>query len=270
MGNFGTGKSTRSGLLGWLFIATILTPSLCAQTPRRLQVELGPNQRIRILISNVSYGEVLRALGKAFDWEIHIPALADELEVPYLIVISAEPRIALAKLLEGSKLGYSFMDGSNGLRSKVLIIPSISKEEMPSGTASSDSSATADVVAKASSLNGDRSPALTASPSPVGAPFSEAKQPGAMSTKPLSEAASAMGVPLGVTQAEVGKTNVFAMSDAARTIGLAPTVSPSDLGRTIILPMTEAARMMGVPTISFVDIGKSVTAPVPTGPGKHP
>jgi len=39
-----------------------MAPVIRAQTPPQLSVKVGANQQVRILGSNVSYGEVLRAL----------------------------------------------------------------------------------------------------------------------------------------------------------------------------------------------------------------
>jgi len=43
-----------------------------------------PNQQVRILASDVSYGQVLWALQRKLGWEIKIPPLADALKVPYV------------------------------------------------------------------------------------------------------------------------------------------------------------------------------------------
>jgi len=67
---------------GRVFISATLALAICAQAPRRLQVEVGPNQQVSILARDVSYGEVLQAFERKLGWEIEIPALADELKLP--------------------------------------------------------------------------------------------------------------------------------------------------------------------------------------------
>ncbi len=53
-----------------VFISLALAPLIRAQAAPRLQVEVGPNQQVKIVASNVSYGEVLRDLQRKLGWEI--------------------------------------------------------------------------------------------------------------------------------------------------------------------------------------------------------
>jgi hypothetical protein len=57
--------------------------AIYAQSPPRLRVKVGLNQQVRILGTDVSCGEVLRALQKTLGWEIEFPPSADELKVSY-------------------------------------------------------------------------------------------------------------------------------------------------------------------------------------------
>jgi hypothetical protein len=229
-----------------VIISAALAPVIWAQAPRQLQVEVGVNQQLTILASNVSYGEVLRALQSKLGWEIEIPALADELKLSYAHVEATQPQIALAKLLEGSGLGYAFLSGANGSRHmNVFIIPLTEREASATHDKPSSLPVSDNAVTEVSQPLPAQAPAVTVSqPNPTTAE-SNRERPPVPSTMPLADAINAIGVPLGASPGDVGKAMKFPLSDAARIMGVPPGVSPADVGKTTILPP-------------------------PTGPGKHP
>ena len=230
-----------------LFLSAVVAPAMCAQTPQQLQVEVGPNQEIRILASDVSYGEVLRALQKKLGWEIEIPPLADELKLSYVRVETTEPPVALAKLLEGSRLGYALLAEVNKFPTvKAVVIPLTPREASITHDAASTSSPISDNArAGVSTPLPAQAQAVTTSELRATGAETSPEPPEATPTMPLSEAINAIGVP--------------------------PEVAPSDVGKTMTIPISEAARVMGVSSgMSPNDVGKTTTLPLPTGPGKHP
>jgi hypothetical protein len=268
-----TGKAANFGILAAVFIGVALAPLVFAQGSRQLQVEVGPNQQVKILARDVSYGEVLRDLQGKLGWEIDIPPLADELKVSYSLVEAKQPQDALAKLLAGSRLGYAFTRGTKGSRIlKVLVIPSTERE----GEATEDTISIAPTPANPAADNSSLIPAgveaaTTAPPSAAGAESSMPQRPAAASKIPLSEAANAIGVPAGVSPADVGRMKTFSTSDAAQIMGVPPGVSPSDVGRTTTLPNSNAVKIIGGPAGTSPDsVGKTKTLPLPTGPGPRP
>jgi len=271
--NLGTKRLPSASLkiLAGALVGLATIAGLCAQTRRQLQVEVGPNQQIKIVASDVSYGEVLRALEAKLSWEIEIPTIADELNISNIRVEEKHPQDALAKLLEGSKLGYAFLGGANGSRIlKVVVIPSPKGEGATQDTASS-------------SLAYDSTKAENSSPLPMQALGPTAIEPNqaavgatpegphASSRMPLSDAVKVIGAPSGVSPQDVGRRTTFSSSDAAKVIGVPPGVSPDEVGRMTTLTISEASKITGVPPgMSPSDVGKTVTLPLPTGPGKHP
>jgi len=228
-----------------MFVSALLAPALFAQATPQLQVELGPNHEIRIVASDVSYGEVLRALQKKLGWEIEFPAVADELKVSSVHIETTEPAMALAKLLEGSRLGYALRVGENKSQSVKVVVTSLTPREASANRETASSAPIPDQVAAGASSPPLAPPASGVTPIEPTAPVTDAEQPQALSTMPLSEAINAMGVP--------------------------PGVSPADVGRTMTLPISEAARIMGVPPgVSPGDVGKTTIMPLPTGSGKRP
>ena len=242
MANLKLKKLANFRILAGMLISTALAPAICAQASRQLQVEVGPNQQEKILASNVSYGEVLRALQKKLGWEIEIPTLADELKLSYARVDATQPQTALAKLLEGSGLGYAFMGTVNGSRTvKVVVIPSTPRE----------TSATHE---KAGSPISENAVTEVSPPLPAQAQAGTTSQPNAAAAETTFE-----------------PTSTMSLADAIKAIGAPPGVSPADIGRTKTFPISDAARIMGVPPgVSPGDVGKTITLPLPTGPGKHP
>jgi hypothetical protein len=185
---------------GALFISATLTAAMSAQAPPQLQVEVGPNQQVRILARDVSYGEVLRALRGKLGWEIEIPGSADERKLSYVLVETTQPQIALAKFLEGSGLGYAFLGGVNGSRIfKVVVIPSTPDN----------------VVTGASLPRPAQAQAVTTIKPSVTAAEIAPERPEALSTMPLSEAINAIGFPPGVSPADVGKTTTMPLPSRA-------------------------------------------------------
>jgi hypothetical protein len=248
-------------ILSGVLIGVALASSIFAQAPRQLKVEVEPNQRVWILASDVSYGEVLRALQGKLGWEIEIPVLADELKLSYINVEAKQPQDALAKLLEGSGLGYAFSGGANGSRIlKVIVISSTSGE----------AGLTQDAVSSAPIPDNAQAGASLSLPTQAQvATTSDGSEKS--SKKSLSDAINAIGAPPGVSPSDVGRKTTFSISNAAGMMGVPPGVSPSDVGRMTTLQISDAAKIMGVPPgVSPGDVGKTVTLPLPTGPGQHP
>jgi hypothetical protein len=231
-------------ILAAVFLSAALAPAMYPQALRQLQVEVGANQQIGILARNVSYGEALRALQGKSGWEIEIPPSADELKLSYVHVETTQPSIALAKLLEGSGLGYAFLGGVNGPRTvKVVVIPSAPRE--------------ASVTDNTASPVPDNAVAQVSPPPPVQAQAGTTSQPNAAAAEATPE------LPLA--------PSTMPLADAVNAIGVPPGVSPADVGRAMTFPISDAARIVGVPPgKSPGDVGKTITMPLPTGPGKHP
>jgi hypothetical protein len=247
MANLRMKKSANFRILAGIFISAALAPAICAQAPRQLQVEVGPNQQVTILANNVSYGEVLRTLGRKLGWEIEIPALADELKLSYALIEGAQPQTALAKLLEGSRLGYyTFLsEGKRSRHMKVFIIPFSPREVSATQEEASNSPISENPATEVSPPLPAQEQATTTSQPNAAASETTFEPPPAPSSMPLADAINAIGVPPGVSPADVGRTMTFPISDAARIMGVPPGVSPDD-------------------------VGKTKTMPLPTGPGKHP
>lgn len=247
-------------LLGVLIGVALASP-IFAQAPRQLQVEVGPNQQVWILASDVSYGEVLRALQGKLGWEMEIPALADELKLSYMRVEAKQPQDALAKLLEGSRLGYAFLGGVNGSRIlKVLVIPSTARKAGETQEAVSSSPIPDNAQPGASLSLPAQAQAANASDGPEKS-----------SKISLSDAINAIGAPPRVSPVDVGRKTIFSISEATGIMGVPPGVSPADVGRMMTLSISDAASMIGVPPgVSPSDVGKTITLPLPTGPGKRP
>jgi len=250
--------ATSLRILAIIVIGVGLGPAIYGQVPRQLEIEVGPKQQIKIVASDVSYGEVLRALQDKLGWEIEIPALADELKISDIRLEAKQPRDALAKLLEGSRLGYAFRGEANGSHiQKVVVIVSDGEART---TKESDTIKTAiDSTNSASSVS--VVPQVTGT----------ADRPQAPSMMPLAEALCAVAAPGGVPPAEVGRSTTFSISDAANVMGVPPGVSPDEVGKVTVLPMSAAAKIIGVaPGASTSDVGKTTTLPLPSGPGKRP
>ncbi len=229
-----------------IVICAALAPIIWAQASRQLQVEVGTNQQVSILASGVSYGEVLKTLQEKLAWEIEIPPIANELKVSYMRVEGTQPQIALAKLLEGSRLGYAFLGAVSGSRRmKVIVIPLDPRQaKVTRDTASSPPvpdngekgvSLPPPAQAQAATISRPNAPATETAP----------EVPPAPSTMPLVDVVNIIGVPPGVSPADVGKAMTFSISEAARIMGFPPGISPTDVGKTI-------------------------TMPLPSGPGKRP
>jgi hypothetical protein len=241
-----------------VLIGVALAPAICAQAPRQLQVDVGPNQQVSILASNVSYGEVLRALQTKLGWEIEIPPLADELKISR-VRVEAKPQDVLGKLLEESKLGYAFQAGEKGSHiMKVVVIPSTAGEVTATADTASSAATPDNAEAGASLPLATQGQAVT-------------DRPDAPSKLTLSEAIRAMGVPPGISPDDVGRVKNFSLHDAPKIMGVPPGVSPVDVGRVTTLPISDAAKIIGVPPgVSPSNVGKTITLPLPTGPGKRP
>jgi len=244
MGNVKSRNAAKFRIQAGLIITAALAPAIYAQTPKQLQVDVGPNQQIKIVASEVSYGEVLLVLQTKLGWQIEIPPIADELKLSYVRIEALQPQIGLVKLLEGSRLGYAFLRDVKGSgRMKVLIIPLPEHEAMRSSASSPPVPENA-MSGTSLLLPAEGQAAATSQPNAAAAE-STAAQPLAPLTMPLADAINAIGVPPDVSPSDVGKAMTFSISDAARIMGFPPGVSPAD-------------------------VGKTVTMPLPTGPGKRP
>jgi hypothetical protein len=210
MANRNLRKLANFRILAGALIIAALGPVIRAQAPRQLQVEVGAEQQISILARDVSYGEVLRTLERKLGWEMEIPPLADELKLSYVRVETTQPQTALAKLLEGSRLGHAFLGGVNGTRTmKVIVIPSTPREATFVWDTTPNSPIPDKTVAGGSlPLPAQAQPATTLQPNAT-AVDTMPEQPKAPSTRPLAEAINAMGVLPGVSPADVGKTTIM-------------------------------------------------------------
>lgn len=273
MANLKLRKLVNFRILAGLFISAALVPAICAQSSRQLQVEVGPNQQVRILARDASYGEILRALQKKLGWEVEIPALADELKPSYVRVETTQPQLALTKLLEGSGLGYAFTSGVGESRHiKVFIIPLSPRDASAAQDKASSTPVSDNAVAEVSLPPATQEQSATSTqPNATTAETAPERRPPAPSTLPLSEAANAIGVPPGVSPADVGRMMTFSTSDAAKIMGVPPGLSPGDVGQTTTLSSSDAARIIGGPAGTSLDsVGKTKTLPLPTGPGQRP
>jgi len=234
--------STSRILAGMLF-SVALAVVAGAQAPPQLQITVGPKQQTSILASRVSYGEVLRALQTKLGWEIEIPPLAYELKLSFVSVETDQPQFALAKLLEGSGLGYAFLDEGNKSRKlRVLVIPLAPRETKAGQDAASSPKLT----------NAAAGGSLQASTQGSGASQPESVGPETMPQQPQPPAK-------------------MSLAEALNAIGAPPGVALSDVGKSMTLPMSDAVRIMGAPQgISPDEVGKTITLPLPTSPGKHP
>jgi len=216
--------------------------------PPQLQVAVGPNQQISILASHVTYGEVLRALRTKLGWEIEIPSLADELKLNFVSVQTSQPQVALTKLLQGSGLGYAFLDEpKTSSKLKVLVI----------ALAPRDTKATKEEVLASTSTDSQS----VAEGSPPASPSVQSVTPNPPSVQTADTA----------TMDKPQPSTTMSMADAANMIGAPPGVAPSEIGKSMTLSLADAARIIGAPPGTPPDnVGKTITLPLPTGPGKHP
>ena len=112
-----------------LFVGLAIATLAWAQEPRQLEVQVAPSGQVKILARAVSYGEVLRALQAKLGVRIEIPEVADELELGYVHIAAAMPNEALARLLEGSGLGYGWLGRKDQVRpEKIVIVTSASQQ----------------------------------------------------------------------------------------------------------------------------------------------
>ena len=272
MTNCGLHQARYSRLLLATLISFAFGVSASAQSVPRLQVEVGPNQQITIIGSDLSYGEVLRALQKKLGWEIEFPATADELKLERVRIEATEPRMAIEKLLEGTRFGFGMVSEANNFKSvKVFIIPKTLSEPSASSDAVSISPTAANTETRTTSpvAAGTQVPSVSIEPSAPAA--TDAKQLGGQPAVPLAEAVNTMGVPPGMAPTAVGSTATLPISDAANIMGVPPDVLPRSVGSSTTLPLSEVVRMMGVPPGMSVDtVGKTTILPMPTGSGQRP
>jgi len=221
-----------------LILSAALAPAIYAQAPKQLQVDVGPNQQVRIVASDVSYGEVLRVLQRKLGWEIEIPPIADELKLSYVRIEALQPQVGLVKLLEGSKLGYAFLrDVTGSGKMKVFVIPLPARETSLTQSSASTPPAPENVMAGTTLPLPAQAQAGAAGQPNTAATETTPDQPLAPLTMPLADAINAIGVPPGVSPGDVGKVMTFPISDAARIMGFPPGVSPADVGKTVSMPL---------------------------------
>jgi hypothetical protein len=299
MATLARAKAANLRILVAVSLNAALAVAAFSQVSRQLQVDVGPNQQLRIVAKGTSYGEVLRTLQKKLGWEIEIPVLADESKLSYAQVEAKLPQDALAKLLAGSGLDYAFTGGVNGAPLKVLVIPaSRHQSDAAQGTVSS-SLVSDSAAAKPSPTNGLGSMAVTVSTrdgkkaenddadgglgGPPRMPLSDAASAvgvppgmsaadvGRMMTFTSADAAKIMGVPPGVLSTDVGRMTTFAASDAATVMGVPPGMSPDDVGRMKTFSSSDTAKLMGgIGGTPPENVGRTITLPLPSGSGKHP
>jgi hypothetical protein len=271
MANFRMNRLANVRIFVGLLISSVLAAAMCAQGRPKLQIEVGSNQEITILASDVSYGEILRALQTKLGWEIEIPALADELKVSEVHIGSTQPQTALAQLLEGRRLDYAMLGGNKSQKVRVIVIPSRPRDAKVTDDAASSSPISNNAVAGTQSSIPAQEQAVTTIEPNDAEVRADARPLGGLSTVPLSEAINAMGVPPGMSPTDVGNTVTLPISEAARMMGVPPGISTTDVGSTIKLSISDAARMIGVPPgVSQGDVGKPISSPLPTGSGKRP
>jgi hypothetical protein len=240
MKNLNPRKVARFRIQAGLIISAALAPAICAQAPKQLQVDVGPTQQVRIVASEVSYGEVLRVLQRKLGWEIEIPPIADELKISYLCIEAPQPQIILARLLEGSRLGYAFLrDVNRSGRMKVLVIPPPAREAGLTQTVGSAPTARESVMAGTTTPRPAQAQVEATSRPSAAATEITPDEPPAPLTMPLEDAIKIIGVPPNVSPTDVGKAMTFSISDAARIMGFPPGVSPSDVGKTISMPLPD-------------------------------
>lgn len=237
--------------LGLLMIAP-LALATDAQTPPLVKVEVSPTQRVSILASQVTYGAVLRTLQTKLGWEIEIPALADQLKLSSVHVDAKQPEEALEELLEGSGLGYAFVERSHTL--KVVVIPSGQREAPPKDAAAApeppapaptpgdNNNTAAGTVGPSLPLPTELQTVTADLPPDIHAVDQGALEPpSAPATMPLSQAMDTIGAPPGMAPGDAGKATSVPLSDAARVMGVPPGVPPGDVGKTITLPLPTGA-----------------------------
>ncbi len=270
MANLSLSKFVSFNFLLGMFVSVPFVWPAFAQTQPLLQVEIGTNQQISILASEVSYGEVLRVLEKNLGWEIEIPALADELRISHVYVEATQPSTALAKLLEGSRLGYAMLTGVNQSE-KVRVIVTFNTLRVSSAAEEAvNSSAIPDgVVAQAPSATRAQAAGATAIKPEASGEATEKHD--SLPTMPLTEAVNVMGVPAGVSPADVSTATTMPLSDAPNIMGVPAGMPPADVGSVTTLPLSGVAKMIGVPPgVSPGDVGKTITLPLTAGPGERP
>lgn len=240
------GRLASCRILAAILVNAVLVVAAFAQTARQLQVEVGPHHEVKAVASQVSYGEVLRALQQKLGWEIEIPPAADGLRLSYVNIDAKKPEDALAKLLEGSGLDYALLAGANGSDNiKVLVIPSTKGEmKAPKDAAAVPpvpQNSEAEISQEGASL---LPPVQTPTVTGILPPGENAVQEGgpepgpvAPSMTPLSEAANTIGTPSGMPASETGKSMTVPVSDAAKVMGAPAGVAPGDVGKTVTLPL---------------------------------
>jgi hypothetical protein len=234
------GRLASYRILAGMLIGAALAVAGFAQASRQLHVEVGPDQEVKAVASEVSYGEVLRALQKKLGWEMEIPPVANELRVSYIRLETKQPEDALAKLLEGSGLDYFCVRGVNGSRSlKVLVIPPAHREtEAPQDAAPVPPMPENSAVGASLPVPVQMQTVTAILPTSATAVEESAPEPPmAPSMMPLSEATNSIGAPSGVSASDAGKSMTVPVSDAARIMGAPAGVAPGDVGKTVTLPL---------------------------------
>jgi hypothetical protein len=241
-----------------LLVSLAMASLVWGQEAGRLEVEVSPSGQVRIFARAVSYGVVLRALEDKLGVTIEIPAEADELKLDYARIEASRPEEALARVLEGSGLGYGWLAQAHRL-TKVVIVAR--PGEPAKGTSVSTLGPAADPLQ-------DRSPdAVDSASFPVQTESEGTENQGSRLAPPvetwsLSEAGIVNGTEPGLaargaaepqinplpaeSQPTVGETPrpgvTRPLSDAANVVGIPPGVSAGDVGKTRVLPLPPPGR----------------------------
>jgi hypothetical protein len=221
-------------ILSSLLASLVVVPLVWGQNTSKLDVEVSRTGQVKILVCEVSYGQVLRALHEKLNVEIEIPPLADNLKLSYARIDNARPEEAFEKLLEGSGLGYGLLRGASGAGiEKVVVIGSTPQ-------------------------NAEGKAILVPTPNPT---LAQAPQ---MQMRPFSEA-GILNDPVAVEapeEATVGLEKLFRES------------SPDSGGTSpisVVLPLSEAERLLGVPAgVSPEEVGITKTLALPRDGQKRP
>jgi hypothetical protein len=258
------GKRPRSIWAKSLLVSLAMASLAWGQGAPRLEIAVSPSGQVKIFARAVSYGEVLRALQDKLGVAIEIPKQADELKLDYACIEASPPDEALKKLLEGSRLGYAWLAGSHRLEKVVILAPRA--QQASESTLSPPDTTLYPLQA--------RSPdAVDIASSPIEAEKGVVEDPGSLRVPPaqvwpLTEAGIVNG-----TESSLAAPgpSTMPLSEAVNAIGVPPGVSPADVGRTMTFPVSDAASIMGVPPgVSPGDVGRTTTTPLPTNRGKHP
>ena len=253
-----------SSLLAKITIVSLAMASLAwGQDVPRLEVEVTPSGNVRIYAGAVGYGAVLRALQDKLGVPIEIPAQAEELKLDYARIEASPPDEALKKLLVGSGLGYGWVAQAHRLEKVLILAPAI-----PQANRNIVSTTEAELLPARRPQGGFESTSSSAQADGAVAKDQDSLPVPSAQTFPPTDA----GIARSAEQSLTAPTHVtMSISEAVSAIGVPPGVSPADVGRVVTLSIAEAAGIVGMPSGALPgDVGKTTIMPLPTGPGKHP